>query len=343
MGRKKRTKHSGSIAYQNKDITSKVLAENFKGKTFRVYGLNLPKIEEASPTNIPAVTANELRLDNLFRLADQTVAIVDYESEYKKADKVKYLNYLAGIANRYRKEKKDCPLLRMVVIYTGDVERRQVADSYDLGAVKMRIETAFLSELDGDSISRRLEEKVKQPFTDEELMEYMILPLSYKERETKQQKIRELAELAEEMADKKQQVFVLSGMLAFTDKVIDEETANKIREVIKMTKVERMIRNELRTEVKEEVREEVRKEERAKREAEREKERLKREAEREKEKLEREAEREKEKLEREAEKKQCVIRMIERGDSTEGILYVIPEFSYQEVEKMRRECEKAYH
>ena len=343
MGRKKRTKHSGSIAYQNKDITSKVLAENFKGKTFRVYGLNLPKIEEASPTNIPAVTANELRLDNLFRLADQTVAIVDYESEYKKADKVKYLNYLAGIVNRYRKEKKDCPLLRMVVIYTGDVERRQVSDSYDLGAVKMRIETAFLSELDGDSISRRLEERVKgkQPFTDEELMEYMILPLSYKEREAKQQKIRELAELAEEMADKKQQVFVLSGMLAFTDKVIDEETANKIREVIKMTKVERMIRNELRTEVKEEVREEVRKEERAKREAEREKERLKREAEREKEKLEREAEREKEKLEREAEKKQCVIRMIERGDSTEGILYVIPGFSYQEVEKMRRECEKS--
>ncbi len=30
------------IAYQNKDITSKVLAENFKGKTFRVYGLELP-------------------------------------------------------------------------------------------------------------------------------------------------------------------------------------------------------------------------------------------------------------------------------------------------------------
>jgi hypothetical protein len=30
------------IAYQNKDITIKVLAENFKGKPFRVYGLDLP-------------------------------------------------------------------------------------------------------------------------------------------------------------------------------------------------------------------------------------------------------------------------------------------------------------
>ena len=56
------------IAYQNKDITSKVLAENFKGKSFWVYGLGLAEIREAKPTNIPAVRANELRMDNLFEL-----------------------------------------------------------------------------------------------------------------------------------------------------------------------------------------------------------------------------------------------------------------------------------
>lgn len=39
------------IAYQNKDITSKVLAEHFKGKTFRVYGLNvLPSGRHCRPT-----------------------------------------------------------------------------------------------------------------------------------------------------------------------------------------------------------------------------------------------------------------------------------------------------
>ena len=46
------------IAYQNKDITSKFLAENFKGKTFRVYGLKLSKVKRVLPTNIPAVKAN---------------------------------------------------------------------------------------------------------------------------------------------------------------------------------------------------------------------------------------------------------------------------------------------
>ena len=68
---KNRARHAdnvkeGEIAYQNKDITGKILAEYFKGKSFR---------------------ANELRLDNLFELADGTVALVDYESDYKEEEK----------------------------------------------------------------------------------------------------------------------------------------------------------------------------------------------------------------------------------------------------------------
>ena len=128
---------STEIAYQNKDITSKLLAENLKGKSFRVYGLDLPEIRHVLPTNIPTVKANELRLDNIFELADGTAAIVDYESAYSEGDKVKYLNYLAGIASRYQKEKEPCPKLRMVVIYTGDIKRKQVSMEYDIGAVKM--------------------------------------------------------------------------------------------------------------------------------------------------------------------------------------------------------------
>lgn len=49
------------IAYQNKDITSKVLAEHFKGKTFRVYGLDVPSIRQTLPTNISTVKANFLK------------------------------------------------------------------------------------------------------------------------------------------------------------------------------------------------------------------------------------------------------------------------------------------
>ena len=234
------------IAYQNKDITSKFLAENFKGKTFSVYGLDLPEVKQVLPTNIPTVKANELRLDNLFELADGSIALVDYESDYEKQDKVKYLNYVTGIANRYLQDKKDCPIIHMVVIYTGDIDRTQVAAEYNIGAVSLNIETALLSELDSKEIFSRLRDKVEknQILNDEELMEFIILPLSYRTKEEKQEKIRETVELAVKIKDRKQQIFTLAGILVFTDKVIDRETASKIRRAIQMTQVAQIFEEE---------------------------------------------------------------------------------------------------
>ena len=239
-------KDDNHVAYQNKDITSKALAEAFKGKTFRVYGLNLPEIRAVLPTNIPTVTVKELRLDNLFELADGTAAIVDYESDYKKADKIKYLNYLTGIANRYQAEKRDCPQLHMVVIYTGDITRKQVSAEYNVGAVKMTLEPAFLSELDSDRIFRQLESKVEKNelLEDEDLMKFIIMPLSYRKKEEKEEKIRETVTLATHIQDRRQQLFTLAGILAFTDKLIDEETADRIRRMIEMTKVARIFEEE---------------------------------------------------------------------------------------------------
>lgn len=234
------------VAYQNYDIVLKKCGESFKGKTFRAFGLELPKVRQVMPTNIPAVKANELRIDNLFELEDDTVAVVDYESSYKKSDKVKYLNYLTGIANRYLQEKKPCPALRMIVIYTGDIKRKQVAVQYNIGAVKISIEPAFLSELDRKGLLSKLTNKImgNQKLTDEELMELIILPLAYRKKEEKEEGIHKVVELAARIQDRGQQLFVLAGILTFTDKIMDEEEANKIRRAIEMTKVEMIIERE---------------------------------------------------------------------------------------------------
>lgn len=110
------------IAYQNKDIEFKLMSETYKEKSFEAYGLKLPKIKEVLPTNLPAVSANEMRIDNLFLLEDDTVAIVDYESEDKTSNRVKYINYIGRIMQRYDSQGIRIPELRMIVIYTGDVE-----------------------------------------------------------------------------------------------------------------------------------------------------------------------------------------------------------------------------
>lgn len=277
------------IAYQNKDITSKFLADNFKGKTFNVYGLDLPKVKQVLPTNIPTVKANELRLDNLFELADGSIALVDYESDYEKQDKVKYLNYVTGIANRYLQDKTDCPIIHMIVIYTGDINRTQVSAEYNIGAVSIKIETAFLSELDSKEIFSRLKYKVEknQILNDEELMEFIILPLSYRTKEEKQEKIRETVELAVKIQDKKQQIFTLAGILVFTDKVIDRETAGKIRRAIEMTQVAQIFEEEKQQSIQNIAR-----------------------------------------------------RMIEQGYSTDEITSLIPDYSQNDVERLREETYK---
>ena len=71
------------ITYHSKDVLSKILAENFKEKSLSVYGINVPRIKKVLPTNLPAVQANELRIDNLFLLTDDSVALIDYESDVK--------------------------------------------------------------------------------------------------------------------------------------------------------------------------------------------------------------------------------------------------------------------
>ena len=72
------------IAYQNKDITQKFSAELLKNKSLAVYGLPDIYIKDLLPTNLPAVEANELRMDNLFVLGDDTLALIDYESSFGK-------------------------------------------------------------------------------------------------------------------------------------------------------------------------------------------------------------------------------------------------------------------
>lgn len=237
---------SEDIAYQNKDITSKVFAENFKEKSLSVYGLDIPKIIQVLPTNLPTIEANELRIDNLFLLEDGTVAIIDYESKYSEENKIKYLNYITKVIKRYQKEGRVDIKIRMIVIYTADIQPENVTNSLDVGCLRLEIESAFLSKLDSDEIMNRLTLKVKndEPLTDDELMEFIILPLTYKTDKMKMIAIKDSIEIAKQIKDESKMVFVLSGILVFSDKVIDDDTAKNVKEWISMTKVARLFEEE---------------------------------------------------------------------------------------------------
>ena len=246
VNKKQTRSNSSAIAYQNKDIVSKVMAEEFKGKTFAVYGIDVPKVKRADPTNLPVIEANELKLDNLFELEDGSYAIVDYESDYSEKNKKKYIGYIARIAQRLYNEKRYFPKLKLIIIYTADVKPGTTDPYLDMDSVKFKLTEAFLSGLDSKEIYEDIKSKLDTgiSLSDEDLMKLVIYPLTFEGVDEKRNAINVAIELTKRITDEKASVFVYKCLLAFTDKVIDKETAQRIRREIGMTKVERIIEQE---------------------------------------------------------------------------------------------------
>jgi len=228
------------IAHQNKDIIFKILSENYKNKSLAVYGLDLPSIKEALPTNLPAVHLDEKRADNIFMLENDTILILEYESSSEAKNLIKYGHYAFRVAEAYYKEKPH--KVAIVVIYTGDIKSAE--DSLDLGCMQLKIHQVFLSAFNGNTIYAELERKVraKESLSDEDVMRFIILPLTAKN--DKQELIETTVSLVKEVEDEYKQSFIIAGILSATDKFIDKNYSNKLKGWLKMTKVARLFEEE---------------------------------------------------------------------------------------------------
>jgi len=133
----------------------------------------------------------------------------------------------------------------MIVIYTADVEAAQ--EVYDLGGITLKIEVAYLVNMTSNHIYQKLQYKIEnhELLTEEELMELMILPLTAKGIETKQEYIIKVVELAKKLPNQNDVHTVIAGLLTFTDKFIEPAYAEKLRrELTMLTKVEQIIIDE---------------------------------------------------------------------------------------------------
>ena len=235
------------ISYQNKDIVSKLFGEQMKGKSLSLFGLDTNlKVMDIRPTNIPIVQAKELRMDNLFELEDGSVAILDYESQFKETNFTKYGYYIMNVINRYLNEGKT-PDIHMMVLYTADIETAKT--TLERTACRIKIEAAYLTGTPSEQWLIEIKESLaNQIISDKTLMRLILLPLTYKDEEKKQETIKLCVNLAQKIPDKEQETFALAGILAFTDKIISNSTKKYIEEVLGMTQVGQMLMDKGRKE-----------------------------------------------------------------------------------------------
>ena len=159
------------IAYQNKDITLKYFADTLIDKSLAVYGLPHIRIKDCRPTNLPAIEANELRLDNLFILEDGSLALIDYESTFTIKDVVKYVNYIARILKRFIRQERirntdehraKLPIVagNMMAGFSADIGEVD-PDIMDVGCMQLKIEPAYLLGIETEEVFRKIQDKIK--------------------------------------------------------------------------------------------------------------------------------------------------------------------------------------
>jgi len=235
---------SDGIAHNNKDIMFKVLSRNYENKSLAVYGLDVPRIKRLLPTNYPAVTATEFHAENPFLLEDGSLLILEYESRPAYEDFLKYIRYTINAMEQLRKDGIKVTNVIIAVIYTGDI--KSTASVFDVGALRIRVEQVFLSRFDTDKIHEGLESKIAcgDTLTDDDVMKFIILPLTQPDKPRKQNLIEQTIELAKQIQDEQQQLFVIAGILTATNKFIDREYSEMVKGWIKMTKVARLFEEE---------------------------------------------------------------------------------------------------
>ena len=100
---------------------------------------------------------------------------------------MKYLDYISRTVKRYMKKwrirNESALKIRMIVIYTADIEPRQTQPVLDVGCLRLQVEEAFLCEMDWEETERELAKKIKEhePLTAEDQMRFIVLPLTHKE------------------------------------------------------------------------------------------------------------------------------------------------------------------
>lgn len=235
------------IAYQNKDILSKILMENFKDKSFEVFGLKLAPILTMLPTNLPALQLDEKRADNLFLLKDGSIVDIEYESTNNVENMIKYLTYVSRLLDRYYFEENRIVKIIIVVVYTGNIKKSP--SKFNFGSVSICVEQVFLSRFNGDEVYEELDKKISEniALSDNDVMKFILLPLMNSIKFINRQELIEKSiELSKNVKNEKQQSFIISGILTASDKFIDKEYSKMIKEWLNMTKVAQLYEDEKR-------------------------------------------------------------------------------------------------
>ncbi|MDA8066583.1 MAG: hypothetical protein M0031_13955 [Thermaerobacter sp.] len=221
------------------DIIFKQVSRLFRDELLANYGWEPMEITAEVPTALP-FTVGERRPDFLFRLADGNLLHLEFQSTPARLER--FLVYDALLLER------DHCRVRTVVIYTGGL--RAAESELDGGALLYRVHNFFLKDRNGESVREAAARKLAagERLSRQETLDLILSPLMEQDcppGDAVLAALRVAAAIPEQEAERD---CCLGAIVGLGDKFLDDEQRRQLREVLYMTRVGELLREEGRAE-----------------------------------------------------------------------------------------------
>lgn len=193
--------------------------------------MNIPPIVEYAPTELPSIDATTFSCDRLFKLSDGSYLLVEFESDYKKDNFLKYLCHVPRILQKLGADTQ----LHLLVVYTADVQ--SAPSRYQTAGVTLTTEQAFLTHIDGDPLFKGIRATVEsgEPIVTDDILYLAILPLTYRGVESKRQAIDEAIDIVKLIGNTDDAKFLLAAIAVANDKFMTQEQYATVERMLTMT------------------------------------------------------------------------------------------------------------
>ncbi|MFC0212089.1 hypothetical protein ACFFK0_06410 [Paenibacillus chartarius] len=190
----------------------------FGNQFLNAFGIQLPTIVEHIPTEILTISGEKLIIQELFRLEDDTLLHIEYQSSASPDDLdqlfVDLMWYDLKIGEKHGK------LINTIVVLGSAINKAEL--SRDLGAIKYKVtEAVWLSKQNGDQLTEELTKKVEQKgeLTDEELSKLIMLPFMQTNISRFQRTVQSI-QIANQLVDKGKRDMVTKLMKTMAKKIL---------------------------------------------------------------------------------------------------------------------------
>lgn len=226
------------IHWNNKDIVQKVLFNGFPIGTrpLEIFNIITAEVKYVENTEIVAVRTKDDAADCLFRLTDNSLLHIEFQSSFSKNDIRRFCEYDSYLYNK----NKDVEKIKTVVIYTNQINPDNVESFFDAGSLVYKVEPIFLRKRSGDQSFEQIKGMIESDsnifLSPQEELELIYNPLM-NNKDSLNDRVNQISNLMKKLKDERVRFRVLGTILAFHIKEMNETTLNNLWEVLSMSAV----------------------------------------------------------------------------------------------------------